>query len=84
MYSIAEAVRAGAADPALLEAARRGFAGITARVEWDAEGRLVLPDICIGTGVGDYAHYIARPVSRNDLHGVGTFVWACMAMDRVD
>lgn len=84
VYVIAEAVRCGAADPALLEAARRGFAGITARVERDAEGRLVLPDICIGTGVGDYAHYIARPVSRNDLHGVGTFVWACMAMDRVD
>jgi len=82
VYILAEAVRAGAADPALLEAARCGFAGITARVEWDEEGRFVLPDICIGTGVGDYAHYIARPRSRNDLHGVGTFVWACMALER--
>lgn len=36
-----------------------------------------IPDICIGTGVGDYTHYVKRPRQVNDLHGVGAFLFAC-------
>ena len=78
-----KAVRAGAADRSLLAAAFRGFEGLTARIGADREGKLVIPDICIGTGVGDYAHYVGRPTSENDLHGVGAFVWACMELEQV-
>lgn len=38
---------------------------------------LILKDICIGTGVGNYTHYINRPTTENDLHGTGAFTLMC-------
>lgn len=38
---------------------------------------LIIRDICIGTGVGDYTHYINRPTTENDLHGTGAFTLMC-------
>ena len=38
---------------------------------------LLIGNICIGTGVGDYPFYCARPTSVNDLHGVGAFLLMC-------
>lgn len=33
--------------------------------------------------VGDYDHYIHRPVSANDLHGVGAFLLMCEECEQV-
>ena len=30
----------------------------------DGQGHLVMPKICIGTGVGDYKHYVERRNAR--------------------
>ncbi len=73
---LARAVRTGLLPGAYLQNARRAFAGVTASLGWQGED-VQIGNVCIGTGVGDYAHYIARPVSVNDLHGVGAFLLMC-------
>ena len=78
VYAYARAIRRGWLEPAYAEVARKGWAGLLGRLRFDAGGRLVVPDICVGTSAGDYAHYVARPRSDNDLHGVGAFVLACV------
>lgn len=44
------------------------------------DGDFVIKNICVGTGVCDYAGYIARPTTENDLHGVGAFLLMCAAV----
>lgn len=82
VYTLAKGVADGHLDAACWDAARRGYNGLLDRMAEDGEGRLVMPDICVGTSAGDYAHYVSRPRSENDLHGVGAFVLACLEMDR--
>ena len=65
-----------------LAAACKGYEGLIAILKQDEHG-LVLPDICIGTSAGDYEHYVTRPKTSNDLHGVGAFVMACVEMEEV-
>ena len=74
--AIYRAVRAGYLDPSFRAAADRGYDGVIARLRRDENG-LIVDNICIGTGVGDYAHYCARPTSINDLHGAGAFGFLC-------
>ncbi|GIP40609.1 unsaturated rhamnogalacturonyl hydrolase YteR [Paenibacillus sp. J31TS4] len=83
LYTLAKAVKHGVApDPdGFRQAAEKGFAGLSARMAFDADGRFVMPGICIGTSAGDYENYVTRPVSENDLHGVGAFVLACVEME---
>lgn len=81
VYTIIKAVQRGIAGDEALSAAKKGYEGLTRVVEWDEEGRLVLPDICIGTSAGDYDNYATRPKVKNDLHGVGAFVMACVEME---
>ena len=45
-------------------------------VGFDGEDLLV-GEVCVGTGVGNYEYYVNRPVSTNDLHGVGAFLIMC-------
>ncbi|MBQ8109070.1 MAG: glycoside hydrolase family 88 protein [Clostridia bacterium] len=59
-----------------LEPARRAVSGIVERLDEDENG-LLIGNVCVGTGVGDYAFYCARPTSVNDLHGVGAFLLMC-------
>jgi len=83
VYAIAGAVKHGCVGEDRLDAARRAYRGLIGRLRSDEEGRLVVPDICIGTSAGDYQNYVTRPVSENDLHGVGAFILACAAMEAV-
>lgn len=78
LYSaaICKAVRLGLMDSEHLAAAKKAVAGIAHTLREDDKG-LLIENICVGTGVGDYAHYIARPRSTNDLHGVGAFLLMC-------
>lgn len=80
VYAIAKAVKHGCVDKDHIEAARKGYQGLIARLKFDERG-VILPDICIGTSAGDYDYYAARPVSHNDLHGMGAFILACVQME---
>lgn len=82
VYTMTKAVRKGYVDPTYLEPAQKGFQGLTNRIDFNADDRLILPDICVGTGVGDYRHYVQRPKSENDLHGAGAFILAAVEMER--
>ena len=74
--ALCRAVRLGLMDEGALEIARKGCAGVVESLQ-EAGDDLLIGGVCVGTGVGDYAHYCARPVSVNDLHGVGAFLLMC-------
>ena len=63
-------------DEKYLSIAKRGYQGVIKSLEWEGED-LLLGNVCIGTGVGDYQHYCDRPTSTNDLHGIGAFLLMC-------
>ena len=52
-------------------------------LETNDDDDLLIGHVCIGTGVGDYQHYIERPTSINDLHGVGAFLYMIAAAEKV-
>lgn len=74
--AICKAVRKGILGEETLENARRGYEGVIRSLTWDGDD-IRIGNVCVGTGVGDYTHYINRPVSVNDLHGVGAFLLMC-------
>ena len=76
------AMRLGLMDRNLEGAARRAIEGVMRYVGRDEKG-LLIGNVCIGTGVGDYAFYCARPTSVNDLHGVGAFLLMCTEAARL-
>ncbi|MDQ0113458.1 unsaturated rhamnogalacturonyl hydrolase [Paenibacillus harenae] len=80
VYTLAKAYKFGLVGEACLNAAKRGYEGLTRVLQFDEKGRFILPDICIGTSAGDYENYVTRPTSQNDLHGVGAFVMASVEM----
>lgn len=82
VYAIAKAVKHGCIEEAYIDAAWKGYQGLISRLKFDEIG-VIVPDICIGTSAGEYDYYVARPVSENDLHGVGAFILACTEMEEV-
>ena len=76
------AVRLGFMAPAALEPARHACQGIVERLGEDENG-LLIGNVCVGTSVGDYAYYCARPTSTNDLHGAGAFLLMCTEAAKV-
>lgn len=81
VYAIAKAVRRGFIDQKYMEYARKGYEGVTRSVTVDDTGHVGIGNVCIGTGIGNYAFYVARPTSVNDLHGVGAFLIMCDEMN---
>ncbi|MFB9328308.1 glycoside hydrolase family 105 protein [Paenibacillus aurantiacus] len=81
VHAIAKAVRLGYLDTAYMAHAWKGYQGVLDTLAFDEQDRLVISRICIGTGIGDYDHYIARPTSENDLHGAGAFILMCAEMN---
>lgn len=79
--AICEAVRRGILPESYLEQARKGYDAVIRSLEWEGED-LLIGDICIGTGVGDYPFYCARPVCTNDLHGAGAFLLMCASVQK--
>lgn len=79
--AICKAVRKGILPESYMSYARKGYEGVIRSLNWDGEDLLV-GDVCIGTGVGDYKHYCDRPTSVNDLHGVGAFLIMCAEMQK--
>lgn len=80
--ALCKAVRTGLMDAEHLAPARKACEGILGRLGHDENGVLI-SNVCIGTGVGDWAHYCARPTSTNDLHGVGAFLLMCAEAERM-
>lgn len=80
--ALCKAVRKGIMDAKYLEIAKKGYEGVINSLTWEGED-LMVGNVCIGTGVGDYQHYIERPTSVNDLHGVGAFLIMCEEAEQV-
>lgn len=57
-----------------------GTARVDSTVAQDSD--LLIGDVCVGTGPGTYQEYCDRPKCVNDLHGVGTFLLMCSAIQR--
>ena len=75
-YAIAKAIRKGFIDKSYTKYIDLAYRGIINSLTFNGED-LVISNICIGTGVGDYQFYIDRPRIENDLHGMGAFLLMC-------
>ncbi|MDX2676862.1 glycoside hydrolase family 88/105 protein [Streptomyces sp. NY05-11A] len=73
-YALSRGAQQGYLDKRYQAVAQRGYKGVLARISLGTDGRTSLTDISIGTNVGDYAFYIARPRETNDFHGLGSFL----------
>lgn len=80
--ALCKAVRKEILDSCYLEHARKGYYGVINSITFDDQD-IQIGNVCIGTGVGNYQYYIDRPVSVNDLHGVGAFLLMCSEMQQV-
>ena len=81
VYSFAKAVRMGYLNKIYFKYALKGFEGVINRLKIDDNGGVIIDGVCIGTGIGDYEHYLDRPTSSNDLHGIGAFILMCSEMN---
>ena len=77
VHGLMKAVRLGLMDESVLPAAWKGYQGVIDRLTYDEAGNVQIGGVCVGTGVGNYAHYLGRTVSTNDLHGVGAYLLMC-------
>ncbi|NEB81149.1 glycoside hydrolase family 88 protein [Streptomyces sp. SID14478] len=73
-YALSRGAQQGYLDRHFDAVAQRGYRGVLQRISVGADGRTNLTDISVGTNVGDYAFYVARPRATNDLHGLGAFL----------
>ncbi|WP_405765228.1 glycoside hydrolase family 105 protein [Streptomyces sp. NBC_01538] len=73
-YALSRGAQQGYLDAHYKSVAQRGYEGVLAKISLGSDGRTDLTDISIGTNVGDYAFYIARPRETNDFHGLGAFL----------
>jgi unsaturated rhamnogalacturonyl hydrolase len=73
-YALSRGAQRGYLDAHYRSVAQRGYEGVLARISLGSDGRTALTDISIGTNVGDYDFYVARPRETNDLHGLGAFL----------
>jgi unsaturated rhamnogalacturonyl hydrolase len=75
-YAIAKAVKTGLLHKSYAQYIHRAYRGVIDSLSFEGEN-LIVSDICVGTGVGDYEFYLARPRIQNDLHGMGAFLLMC-------
>lgn len=73
-YMVDIAVKRGYVSRRYQETARKGYRGVMSRVSLGSDGLTNIPEICVGTNVGDTAWYLARPRQTNDPHGLGAFL----------
>ena len=82
-YASAKAYRMGLLGAEALEAAKKGFEAVIREFITVEDEKLTMSSICVGTGVMQYAGYIARPTSENDLHGMGAFLLMCAEIAKI-
>lgn len=79
-YVMAKALKHGYVDQSVEETLFRGYEGLLEHMTDEKEEALHVKGICIGTSAGTYDYYVDRPTSTDDLHGVGAFLLATMAL----
>jgi len=80
IYIISKALKKGYVDNEKMQVVINGYTGLIKNMVEVTEKVLNLNGICIGTSAGTYDYYVSRPVSRNDLHGMGAFILASIAL----
>ena len=75
-YAIAKAIKKGLLHKNHIRNVQKAYNGIIGRLNFQGED-LIVSNVCIGTGVGDYRFYLERPTVNNDLHGMGAFLLMC-------
>jgi len=84
LYALCLAVEAGSIKKEIARPiAELAWSGIRTKLVLREDGYLGVSGVCIGTGVGNLAHYYARPTSENDLHGVGAFLLCACEYSKV-
>ena len=74
--AISRAIKLGLLSEDYAQYAKKGYEAVINSLTANGDD-LIIGNICVGTGVGDYTHYINRPTSENDLHGAGAFLIMC-------
>lgn len=80
LYTMAKALHYGFVGKEYEENLLRGFSGLLEHMTREDVDGLHVNGICIGTSAGTYEYYVGRPTSEDDLHGVGAFLLAAMAV----
>lgn len=75
-YAITKAMKKGLIHKSYYQHIRQAYEGIINSLRFEGND-LIVTNVCIGTGVGDYQFYIDRPTVQNDLHGMGAFLLMC-------
>jgi unsaturated rhamnogalacturonyl hydrolase len=75
-YAIAKAIKKGHLHKSYARYIHKAYQGIIKGLTFEGEN-LIVSNVCIGTGVGDYEFYLKRPTVANDLHGMGAFLLMC-------
>jgi unsaturated rhamnogalacturonyl hydrolase len=89
VYALAKGVRMGYLPQTYLPAAQKGYAGILKEfVEEGPNGTLNLNKTVSVGGLGgtpyrdgSYEYYLSEPIRKNDLKGVGPFIFASVEME---
>ncbi|GAB3510535.1 glycoside hydrolase family 88 protein [Emticicia fontis] len=89
VYAMAKGVRQGYLDAKYLTAAKKGYAGILKEfVEKEKDGTISLNKTVSVGGLGgnpyrdgSYEYYLSEPIRKNDLKGVGPFIFASVEME---
>ena len=77
-YALHKAVRLGYAEGEIFcDAMNRAYDGIIDSLREGENGKLIIPNICVGTNVTDYEGYVTRPRKDNNNHGTGAFILMC-------
>ncbi len=89
VYALAKGVRMGYLPSSYLASAKKGYAGIVKEfVEEESNGTLSLNKTVSVGGLGgtpyrdgSYEYYLSEPIKKNDLKGVGPFIFASVEME---
>lgn len=89
VYALAKGVRMGYLPASYLALAKKGYAGILKEfIEEEANGTISLNKTVSVGGLGGspyrdgtYEYYLSEPIRKNDLKGVGPFIFASVEME---
>lgn len=89
VYTLAKGVRMGYLPSSYLVAAKKGYAGIVKEfVEEEPNGTISLNKTVSVGGLGgtpyrdgSYEYYLSEPIKKNDLKGVGPFIFASVEIE---
>ena len=89
VYALAKGVRKGYLPQSFLQNAQKGYAGILKEfIEKEADGTLSINKAVSVGGLGgtpyrdgSYEYYLSEPIKKNDLKGVGPFIFASVEME---